>query len=196
MKLLLDQGLPRSTVRHAREKVRDTVFSHCFQQGMAVTDTFTKEKRRAIMQAIRRQGTRPEEVLAGLLRIEGFRFRRNVAALPGKPDVYLAKARVAVFVHGCFWHGHERCSKGRTRPKTNRSYWKTKVRRNQRRDSRAARQLRARGISVYTVWECELSPAGLPKRLLARLHSPNTRGLENAYPSQAEAQVQSRPAHR
>lgn len=136
-----------------------------------MTDTFTKEKRRTIMQAVRRQRTRPEEVVAARLRTEGLRFRRNVARLPGKPDFYFSEARVAVFVHGCFWHGHEGCPKGRKRPKTNTTYWKSKVQRNRRRDRRAARQLRALGISVFTVWECQVSAVGLPKRLLTRLRS-------------------------
>ncbi len=114
-----------------------------------MTDTFTKEKHRTIMQAVRRQRTRPEELVAARLRMEGLRFRRNVAKLPGKPDIYFPEARVAVFVHGCFWHGHARCSKGRIRPKTNTAYWKSKVKRNRRRDCRAARQLRALGISVF-----------------------------------------------
>jgi DNA mismatch endonuclease (patch repair protein) len=143
-----------------------------------MTDTFTKEKRRAIMQAVRRRRTRPEETLARLLRTQGLRFRRNVAKLPGKPDFYFLRAKVAVFVHGCFWHGHARCRKGRVRPKTNTAYWRTKVQRNQRRDHRARRQLRALGISVYTVWECELRTAGLPKRLLTRLGS-NAKALED-----------------
>lgn len=143
---------------------------------LSMADTFTKDKRRAIMQAVRRQRTRPEQVLASLLRAEELRFRRNVATLPGKPDFYFSKARLAIFVHGCFWHGHPGCHKGRLRPKTNTAYWKTKVQRNQRRDHRATRQLRTLGISVYTVWECELSAVGLPKRLLTRLCSPNTKG--------------------
>lgn len=165
-------------------RLRKTPFPFLVRQGLRnrndftrqMTDTFTKEKRRVIMQAVRRQRTRPEEVLAGLLRVEGLRFRRNVATLPGKPDVYFPEARLAIFVHGCFWHGHGRCSKGRMRPKTNTAFWKKKVQRNQRRDHRVARQLRALGMSVYTVWECELSATSLPKRLLVRLHSPNTKG--------------------
>lgn len=148
-----------------------------------MTDTFTKEKRRAIMQAVRRQRTRPEEALAGFLRRERLRFRRNVATLPGKPDFFVCEAGLAIFVHGCFWHGHKHCPKGRSRPKTNRTYWKRKVQRNQKRDRRAARQLRALGISVYTVWECELSAAALPKRTLARLHSPSRRAVQDACPS-------------
>ena len=144
-----------------------------------MTDTFTKEKRRAIMQAVRRQRTRPEEALAGFLRKERLRFRRNVATLPGKPDFFVREAGLAIFVHGCFWHGHKRCPKGRLRPKTNRIYWKRKVQRNQKRDRRAARRLRALGISVYTVWECELSVTSLPKRLLSRLRSPNTKAAHN-----------------
>jgi len=142
-----------------------------------MTDTFSQEKRRAIMQAVRRQRTRPEETLALLLRRAGVRFRRNVASLPGSPDFYMPAEGLAVFVHGCFWHGHGHCSKGRIRPKTNKAYWKTKVQRNQRRDCRAARRLRALGISVYTVWECELAAAGLPNRLLARLNPQSTKAV-------------------
>lgn len=132
------------------------------------------------MQAVRRQRTRPEEALALLLRRAGVKFRRNVAALPGKPDFYIPAEGLAVFVHGCFWHGHGHCSKGRLRPKTNTAYWKTKVQRNQRRDHRTARCLRVLGVSVYTIWECELSAAGLPKRLLARLRSPSMKAAPNA----------------
>ncbi|MCC6124354.1 MAG: DNA mismatch endonuclease Vsr [Pirellulales bacterium] len=160
-----------------------------------MTDTFTKEKRRAIMQAVRRKRTWPEDVLAARFRKHGLRFRRNVADLPGKPDIFFSDARVAVFVHGCFWHGHTRCEKGRKRPKTNTTYWKAKIQRNQRRDRRAARQLRALGISVFTVWECELSATGLPKRLLTRLYSSNTKAIYNASHSECQTQVQGRPTY-
>ena len=130
----------------------------------AMTDTFSKEKRRAIMQAVRRQRTRPEEVLAGLLRVEGLRFRRNVADAAGQAGRLFPRSRLGNFRTRLLLARAWTLSKGRIRPKTNTAYWKTKVQRNQRRDRRAARQLRALGISVYTVWECELSAAGLPKR--------------------------------
>ncbi|NLX98933.1 MAG: DNA mismatch endonuclease Vsr [Rhodopirellula sp.] len=135
-------------------------------------DTFTKDKRRAIMQAVRRQRTRPEEALALLLRKAGVKFRRNVRSLPGSPDFYVPTQRLAVFIHGCFWHGHRHCAKGRSRPKSNCSYWRRKITINQQRDQRVARQLRRLGYSVYTVWECQLTSNRLPPRLLARLTVP------------------------
>jgi DNA mismatch endonuclease, patch repair protein len=135
-----------------------------------MVDTFSPAKRRSIMQAVRRQRTRPEEILANLLRKKGIKFRRNVDILPGKPDFYISVAELAIFVHGCFWHGHKRCLKGRSRPKTNKAYWKAKVDRNQKRDRRVQRELRALGISVYTVWECELQISTIPTRILTLLN--------------------------
>ena len=134
-----------------------------------MADVFTKGKRRKIMQAVRRQDTAPELSLAQELRRRGLSFGQHPATLPGKPDFYFPKVGLAVFVHGCFWHGHRRCRKGQSRPKTRRKYWQQKIARNQRRDRRDARQLRALGLSVYTVWECEIRRVGVPARLLARL---------------------------
>lgn len=121
------------------------------------------------MQAVRRARTRPEKTLALLLRRAGVKFRQNVASLPGSPDFYVPAERLVVLVHGCFWHGHSRCRKGRSRPRTNRSYWRQKIARNQRRDRSVTRRLRVFGLSVYTVWECEIGDS-LPKRLATRLH--------------------------
>lgn len=133
-------------------------------------DSFTPQKRREIMQAVRRSKTRPELHLAELLSQFNIEFLQNVTSLPGKPDFWLPKYKLAVFVNGCFWHGHSRCIKGRSWPKTNTVYWKEKLARNHRRDVRVARSLRAQGIGVYTVWECELSKKQWPRRLLTRLH--------------------------
>jgi len=134
-----------------------------------VADIFTPKKRRSIMQAVRQKGTTPEQTLTEKLRELGYRFRRNEDRLPGRPDVYFPWAKLVVFVHGCFWHGHAGCRKGRSRPKTRRRYWEEKISRNQRRDRRVARSLREAGYSVYTVWECELRKGQIPKRLLTRL---------------------------
>ncbi len=132
-------------------------------------DTFTKAKRREIMQSVRRKNTRPEELLARLLSDAGVKFEQNSDELPGQPDfVFWADATV-VFVNGCFWHGHVRCRKGRSRPKTNRRYWQKKIEKNQRRDRRVARQLRHWGYSVFTIWECELTAGKIPPRLASRL---------------------------
>jgi len=134
-----------------------------------MADTFTTAKRRAIMQSVRRERTAPEENIALLLDKDGFAYRRNVEELPGKPDFVLDGANVVVFVHGCFWHGHERCHKGRSRPKSNRRYWQDKLARNRRRDRRVARQLYRLGFSVFVIWECELRASQLPLRLATRL---------------------------
>ena len=134
-------------------------------------DVFTRTKRRQIMQAVRREDTRPELLLAKALRRAGVSFLRHPPHLPGRPDLYLPDARLAVFVHGCFWHGHEKCRKGRQRPKSNRRYWEEKIERNKRRDRRVARRLRAEALSVFTIWECELRSGRVPCRLIARLRN-------------------------
>jgi len=136
-----------------------------------MADIFSKQKRRSIMQAVRRSNTAPEQRLAAGLRALGLRFRRQARQLPGKPDFHFPAARLVVFVHGCFWHGHARCRKGRSLPKTRRSYWEQKIKRNRRRDRRVARKLRAAGYSVYTIWACELRRCAVPTRLLTRLAS-------------------------
>jgi DNA mismatch endonuclease (patch repair protein) len=85
----------------------------------------------------------------------GGRYRLNRADLPGKPDLVLPGRRLAIFVHGCFWHGHD-CARGARTPKTNRDYWVAKIARNRQRDGAAREQLQARGWRVETIWECEL----------------------------------------
>ncbi|QDU88609.1 Very short patch repair protein [Pirellulimonas nuda] len=120
------------------------------------------------MRAVKSRDTGPELRVAELLRSAGVRYRRDVARLPGRPDFVIASAKTVVFVHGCFWHGHH-CPRGARVPKQNRKYWQEKVARNRRRDRRVARQLRAEGYSVWTVWECRLKHEGLSKRLLTRL---------------------------
>ena len=132
-------------------------------------DTFSKGKRRQIMQAVRRSRTRPELRLAELLSQLGVEFEQNVASLSGRPDFYFPTMNLVAFVHGCFWHGHTRCAKGCNLPKTNRAYWAEKIARNKRRDNRIVRQLRQCGFRVFTVWECELVGQRQPRRLLARL---------------------------
>jgi DNA mismatch endonuclease (patch repair protein) len=133
-----------------------------------MADIFTKQKRRQIMQSVRRKGTEPEELLRRVLVGMKLKFLKHPANLPGRPDFYLPATKTAAFVHGCFWHGHKRCNKGLRLSKTNSRYWRIKIERNQRRDRRVARELRLAGISVYTVWECELKKGSLPIRLLKK----------------------------
>ena len=134
-----------------------------------MTDIFTKAKRRSIMQSVRRTNTAPELLAEAELKSLRVCFERNAPALPGKPDFYFPQANLVVFVHGCFWHGHRGCRKGQSRPRTNRQYWAEKIARNRRRDERVSRRLRAMGLSVYVLWECEIRRDGVSRRVLTRL---------------------------
>lgn len=103
-----------------------------------------------------------------LLYALGYRFRLHRRDLPGTPDICLPGRRVAVFVNGCFWHGHD-CRKA-TMPSSNRAFWQQKIAENRERDARSERQLRADGWKVCTVWECELAdPDRLSKKLVASI---------------------------
>jgi DNA mismatch endonuclease (patch repair protein) len=115
------------------------------------------------MSRIRGKNTKPEMAVRRLLHALGFRYRLHRADLPGTPDLVFSGRRKVVFVHGCFWHGHE-CT-GRV-PKSNADYWMAKISRNKARDGRSRDELAALGWSVLTVWECELKDAdGLAGRL-------------------------------
>lgn len=133
-----------------------------------MADTLTPAQRSRCMSKVRSKNTRPELVVAAELRARGIRFRRHAAHLPGTPDFVVTKAKVAIFVHGCWWHAHN-CPRGSRTPKTNRRYWRDKIARNIARDRRAVRALRAEGWSVWTVWECALRARGIPRKLLNRI---------------------------
>lgn len=118
-----------------------------------MADTFTPERRRELMQAVRGTGTLPEQLVRRSLHRAGLRFARSARRLPGKPDVVLPRRRAVVFVHGCFWHGHQGCRRGQP-PKTNTQWWIDKVERNRERDQRVQRELKASGWRVYCLWAC------------------------------------------
>ncbi|MGL4513358.1 MAG: DNA mismatch endonuclease Vsr [Lacipirellulaceae bacterium] len=130
--------------------------------------------RSEMMRAVKSRDTKPELLVARLVRAHGVRIRRDVATLPGRPDILAPLPRgggcrgLAIFVHGCWWHGHD-CRRGARVPRTNREYWLAKVARNRRRDRRVTRELRALGYSVWVVWECGLLGERLPARLLGRI---------------------------
>lgn len=128
--------------------------------------------RSANMRAIKSSDTGPERAVRALLSGMGYRYRLQRRDLPGSPDIAFIGRRCAVFVHGCFWHGHK-CARGGRVPKTNRAYWTEKIARNRRRDARTRRQLRALGWRSFTVWECRLkNEARLRERLLDFLGQP------------------------
>jgi len=102
------------------------------------------------MRLVKTSRTKPEVETARTLRALRLKFRRNVRSLPGTPDFVLPDHGVAIFVHGCFWHGCPRCFRG---TKRNAAWWREKVRRNRLRDQRKARELRALGFRVVQLWE-------------------------------------------
>jgi DNA mismatch endonuclease (patch repair protein) len=107
------------------------------------------------MKRVRRQGTDLELVVRRYLWLHGLRFSLNNRNLPGSPDIANRSRRWAVFVHGCFWHGHSGCSLAQL-PKSNQAFWSQKLRDNCRRDAAKLKQLRALGFLVITVWGCEI----------------------------------------
>lgn len=109
---------------------------------------------RKVMQANKRRDTEPELKVRRWLHAKGFRFRVDKAGMPGRPDVVLTKHRLALFVHGCYWHGHD-CGRG-GKPKTNPEFWRDKFARNAARHERDAGRLRELGWRVEVVWECDL----------------------------------------
>lgn len=127
----------------------------------------TTPARSALMSRVRQHGTYAEDIVRRALSMIGARFRLNVKALPGRPDIANKSRKKAIFVHGCFWHHHGTCGRGKV-PARNREFWENKLRSNIERDERKERELNALGYSVLVVWECELNdPVGLESRLRA-----------------------------
>lgn len=118
-------------------------------------DILTPQQRHNIMSSIRSKDTKPEIIVRKGLFKRGFRYRLNHKRLPGHPDLVLRKYRTCIFVNGCFWHGHEGCSKI---PSTNREFWEIKIRRNKERDNETQKELAKMGWHCVVVWECELKP--------------------------------------
>ena len=123
-----------------------------------MTDGYSPEKRSAVMRRVKGRDTTPELKVRRALTALGARYRLNRKDLPGSPDVVMPGRRLAIFVHGCFWHGHD-CARGSRVPKANREYWTAKVARNVARDQRAAQALLDQGWRVETIWECDLKDA-------------------------------------
>lgn len=137
-----------------------------------IVDRIDRVKRRLLMQRIRTKNTAPEVNLRQLLHAAGYRFRLHRNDLPGTPDIVLPRYRVAIFVHGCFWHGHS-CKKGSI-PKTNAEFWTRKMAENRHRDERKSQEIAVLGWTPVTVWECELQD---PKALIRRLRRMTLRGV-------------------
>lgn len=122
-----------------------------------VSDIHDKKTRSYNMRQIRSKDTKPEMQVRRFLFSKGFRHRLHVKNLPGKPDIVLPKYCTVIFVHGCFWHGHEGC-KYFTLPKTRTEWWRIKIMSNKQHDADAMLKLRKQGWKVISIFECELKP--------------------------------------
>ncbi|TIL38587.1 very short patch repair endonuclease [Mesorhizobium sp.] len=118
-------------------------------------DNLTSKKRSELMSRVRGRDTKPEMIVRKLLHSRGWRYRLHVKGLPGTPDIVFGRRKSAIFVNGCFWHGHP-CKLG-TRPKTRETFWAEKIRANRSRDIRKSDELTSKGWRVMTVWQCELA---------------------------------------
>lgn len=133
---------------------------------MKVT-TRISETRSKTMRAIKSRDTSPELMVRGLVYPIAPGYRLHRPEIPGKPDIAYVGLKRAIFVHGCFWHGHK-CVRGARIPKTNKDYWVKKIARNRERDLRNKSRLRRLGWRSITIWECELKSEVRVKRRLLR----------------------------
>ena len=154
-----------------------------------MTDRLTPEQRHRVMSRIHGKGTKPELKVRQWLWRHGYRYRLNVKSVPGKPDIVMRRYRTAIFVNGCFWHGHfvqlsvddlgyceERSNPEKALtiensncckiPQTNREFWVNKIKRNQERDQQNYQVLHDNGWQVIVIWECQLTPKRIEETML------------------------------
>ena len=132
-----------------------------------MAEVFTPEQRSAVMRAVKSRDTAPEMKVRRAAHALGLRFRLNRADLPGKPDLVFPAKRTALFVHGCFWHGHG-CPRGARMPQNNRDYWQAKISRNMARDKASLAALKKLGWTPRVIWECQTRDDAALARLITR----------------------------
>lgn len=135
-----------------------------------MADVHTPEQRSYNMSRIHSKNTKLEELVRKFLFSQGFRYRKNDARLPGKPDIVLPKYKTVVFVNGCFWHGHESC-RYFVWPKNNAEFWKEKITGNIQRDKRNHHLLEEQGWRVIEIWECELKKNTFQETLVSLVNN-------------------------
>lgn len=121
-----------------------------------MSDTMSKSRRSEVMSHIRSKDTSIELLLRRALFRKGLRYRVNYKLLPGKPDIVFTKKRIAIFIHGCFWHGHDCQSRYSHTSQTSTEYWGPKIQNTKLRDARVSKELENCGWTVVTIWECEI----------------------------------------
>jgi DNA mismatch endonuclease (patch repair protein) len=129
-----------------------------------MADVHSKETRSYNMSRIKSKNTKPELLVRRFLHKNGFRYRLHVKDLPGKPDIVLPKYNTVIFIHGCFWHGHEGCKKAAL-PTTRTDWWKEKIGKNIKNGINAEAALNVANWRVITIWQCDLSKSQLSATL-------------------------------
>ena len=132
-----------------------SAISHRFIYLRSMSDIHDKQTRSYNMSQIKSKDTKPELLVRKFLFANGYRYKLHDKKLSGKPDIVLPKLRTAIFVHGCFWHGHDDC-KYFVVPKTRRKFWLNKIEGNKKRDEENFLHLRNEGWKVFSIFECEL----------------------------------------
>jgi DNA mismatch endonuclease Vsr len=156
-------------VKGTRGKFKRRVLARSGVDVGHVSNTTPEVSKR--MRAVRQRGTALENLVARELKFRGITFRRNAAHLPGRPDFYNVADKWALFVHGCFWHGHMGCKLSGL-PKTNAWFWREKIEGNRKRDLKKARALRRQNWAVFTLWQCSLKKA---RQMESKIHLINQR---------------------
>jgi DNA mismatch endonuclease, patch repair protein len=133
-----------------------------------MADVHDKVTRSYNMSRIRSTNTKPEMLVRRYLHSRGFRYRLHDKKLPGKPDIVLPKYKTVIFIHGCFWHGHDGC-RYYVVPKTRTEWWLNKINTNIANDFKAAKALKKEGWRIINLWECDLKPANVEKTLFSLL---------------------------
>lgn len=137
-----------------------------------MTDTRSPEQRSRIMRSVKSKHTKPELAVRRIVRSLGYGYRIHRKDLPGKPDLAFIGRKKAIFVHGCFWHGHD-CPKGRL-PKSRQGFWVDKIEKNQQRDRRAVEALTNNGWQTLTIWQCELRDSDAAREKISTFLASNS----------------------
>jgi len=135
-----------------------------------MVDTVTKEKRHEIMSKIRAKNTKIEIRVRLWLHHNGVRYRKNCKGIIGNPDIAIKKYKIAIFINGCFWHGHWNCKISHV-PKSQSEFWEKKIEKNRARDERIRQELIGSGWNVFVLWECQINAnfENVMQELLAKI---------------------------
>ena len=174
--MAIDLGFRTSHGRGGRQRRQSIPNRLQVERGKSGADRPPYD-RSAVMRAVKSRDTTPERAVRALLREIAPGYRLHRADLPGKPDIVYRGRKLAIFVHGCFWHGHD-CARGARMPKTNADYWRAKIARNRARDEKTLAALAAIGWRALVVYECELKDA---ERLKGRLEEALRPGPKNCF---------------